>query len=384
MQSTGITQRRKPVLVIVLMLALVAVALFRVVHDRKLAQDAVQYADMHEAIGILHARLLKAPASQTFVLIKQCSTSQSASMRYAALDALDTEITPERNRDIEEMLDHAYLDDASEVRKKAMELMIRVDREQGYRMQLQALRDEDVWLRDDAALQLCVNAIKPHSYVDKRAVPVLMQALDDPDKDVPPLAMATLKYITGNSWRYSVSASPEQKSKIIGLWHQWWRTASRSWPTREFDGLAPVLPTLTEAAPAFRTRDIDGKEISNKSIQGRITLINFWGTWCPPCKAEMPALARIYAEYRTRGVTVIGVAGKEDSVESLRKWCNLRGVSYPQVTDADADEMELVFGNIHEVPVSFIIDKHGRMRRRYDGERDYTTFKLAIDHLLQE
>jgi hypothetical protein len=92
-------------------------------------------------------------------------------------------------------------------------------------------------------------------------------------------------------------------------------------------------------------------------------------------------LVRVDRDFRSRGVDVIGIALSErDGANGLRKWCKAHGVAYRQ---ALATEPVLqAFGDIHEVPISILIDQAGEIRNRWDGERDYATFRAAIERLL--
>ncbi len=376
------TRGRRPGVVSILLVVLAAAVVFRYVKDKKDSADAIEYADMHEAVAIMHGYLHNATPEHALKTITDTLAHGSESMRYAALDALDAYADPSNRTRVEPLLETSYRDCSAEVRKKALELMVRLDIDRGYRLELAAMRDEDAWLRDDAALLLTVTIGRKDSPLDKRAIPVLMAALDDVDDSIPPLAMSVLKSITGNHWRYNIHADQQTRDRIKSQWKSWWATEQKHWKQEDLVVAQPVTPERADPAPDFSVRDLDGNRITLDSLKGKVTVINFWGTWCAPCQMEMPALARIESEYRGTGLKMIGVAAHEDSPDSLRKWCNAHGIGYSQVVQAE--RMTTVFGNVHEVPVSFIIDRQGRIRRRFDGERDYTTFKLALDRILKD
>jgi peroxiredoxin len=145
----------------------------------------------------------------------------------------------------------------------------------------------------------------------------------------------------------------------------------------------PLRPVRADPAPDFRLPDVDGREISRSGQRGRITLLNFWGTWCPPCLEEVPDLVKLDAFYKERGVDLIGIAlAEKNGAAGLRKWTRMHGMEYRQ---ALADDAVLeAFDDIEEVPVSVLLDGAGQIRYRWDGERDFNTFRAAIDRLLAE
>jgi thiol-disulfide isomerase/thioredoxin len=117
--------------------------------------------------------------------------------------------------------------------------------------------------------------------------------------------------------------------------------------------------------------------------RGRVTLLNFWGTWCPPCREEIPHLVEIDARYRGRGVDLIGITlAENDGAKGLRRFANAHGLRYRQTLATDA--VLEAFDDIHAVPVSVLIDQKGRIRYRWEGERDAATFAAAIKRLLRE
>jgi len=97
---------------------------------------------------------------------------------------------------------------------------------------------------------------------------------------------------------------------------------------------------------------------------------------------EIPDLAALDQTYRSRGLDIVGVALSEDSAEGLQQWCRAHNVFYRQALSTDA--IQKSFGDIHEVPVSVLIDKQGQIRYRWEGERDLATFRAAVERLLQE
>jgi len=318
------------------------------------------------------------PAEQLALLLRQANDA-SPGMRYAAVDLLGERKEPEAA----DALENAFRDNASQVRQRAVETLPKVDAARGLRLLLAGLGDEDTWIREAAASQLGIRAGRKPVVVDRRAVPALIAALDDPNPTVRVMAGAALRKLTGNRWQAKQSAPPEEQRAVREHWRRWWKTAASKYRAvpAALARPAALMPTRTDPAPDFRLPDIDGREISLSGQRGRITLLNFWGTWCPPCQQEVPDLVKLDALYKGRGVDLIGIAlSEKDGAAGLRNWTRAHGMAYRQALATDT--VLEAFDDIEEVPVSVLLDGAGQIRYRWEGERDFDTFRAAIDHLL--
>ncbi len=143
------------------------------------------------------------------------------------------------------------------------------------------------------------------------------------------------------------------------------------------------------AIPSFTLKDLDDRDVSLRQFKGRVVLVNFWATWCGPCKIEMPWLVDLQGKYAAQGFTVLGVAMDEDSKSAVvpfiqRERFKVRGtsqsMSYPIVlgNDATADK----FGGLIGLPTSFLISKDGRVVKRVDGLVSYDEIEKAIQSQL--
>ncbi|HUR81408.1 MAG TPA: TlpA disulfide reductase family protein [Thermoanaerobaculia bacterium] len=133
------------------------------------------------------------------------------------------------------------------------------------------------------------------------------------------------------------------------------------------------------AAPAFVARDLDGHELTPASLRGKVVIVNFWATWCPPCRAEIPDLVALQEKYRDH-LQVIGISEDEISPELVRKFANDHKVNYPIVMMTP--ELEKMFPGISALPTSFIIDKESRVVQKHVGmlsarTTEYETRSLA-------
>ncbi|MBI5632072.1 MAG: TlpA family protein disulfide reductase [Nitrospirae bacterium] len=133
---------------------------------------------------------------------------------------------------------------------------------------------------------------------------------------------------------------------------------------------------LSTVAPDFTLKDLTGKNISLSDYKGRVILLEFWATWCPPCKASVPILVELKKKYEQRGFIVIGVSIDTDSDASdiVRQFSASYNINYPVVM---ADEMIQKKYNIISVPTSFLIGKDGKIVDIYKGYSEELDGKLS-------
>ncbi len=122
--------------------------------------------------------------------------------------------------------------------------------------------------------------------------------------------------------------------------------------------LAPA-PEVGRLAPDFTLGDLEGNQVSLSDFRGKTVFINFWATWCPPCRAEMPEMEAVYQEYKDKGVVVIGVDISEPE-STVRQYIQRGGFSWIIVLDSTGE----VAANykITSIPTSFFIDGEGVIR----------------------
>jgi thiol-disulfide isomerase/thioredoxin len=120
---------------------------------------------------------------------------------------------------------------------------------------------------------------------------------------------------------------------------------------------APVLP-------AFTVTDLDGKKMSSADWKGKVVLVNFWATWCGPCRAEIPDLVALQEKYRDH-VIVIGISEDEGPVDVVRKFASDYKVNYPVAMTNP--EIEKLFPGIIALPTTFVLDKDGKVAQKHVG-----------------
>jgi len=132
------------------------------------------------------------------------------------------------------------------------------------------------------------------------------------------------------------------------------------------------------AAPAFVARDLDGREISTASLRGKVVLLNFWATWCPPCRAEIPDLVALQQKYRDQ-LQIIGISEDEGGPEVVRRFVADHQMNYPVVMSTP--ELERKFPGIGALPTSFVIDREARVVQKHVGMLTARTTEYETRHL---
>jgi peroxiredoxin len=129
-------------------------------------------------------------------------------------------------------------------------------------------------------------------------------------------------------------------------------------------------PPAKAPGPDFTLRDLDGKAHKLSDYRGKVVVLNFWATWCPPCRAEMPSMERTYAALNKKPFTIIGVEVGEEW-ETVQTFVAQTGVSYPILLDTDSSVSHK--WSVVGLPTSYIIDPQGRVVDVIVGGRDWST-----------
>jgi len=119
------------------------------------------------------------------------------------------------------------------------------------------------------------------------------------------------------------------------------------------------------AAPDFELKSLDGKQVRLSDYRGRAVLLNFWATWCAPCKIEMPWFVDLQKQYAAQGLQVIGVAMDDSGEETIAKFAQQMGVNYPVLIGKEA--VGDAYGGVEFLPTTFIIDRQGKVVDRVFG-----------------
>jgi thiol-disulfide isomerase/thioredoxin len=119
-----------------------------------------------------------------------------------------------------------------------------------------------------------------------------------------------------------------------------------------------------QPAPPFLLEDLDGNVISTAAWQGKVVLVNFWATWCPPCREEIPLLIELAEKYKNE-LLVIGISVDDDPPSEVRRFARMAGINYPIVMRSR--ELMAEYGGIPALPTSFLINKEGGVVQKHEG-----------------
>jgi len=163
-------------------------------------------------------------------------------------------------------------------------------------------------------------------------------------------------------------------------------TAATGWVT-----LSLLLPLLAVngcfqsstpfPAPEWQLSDTEGKMIRSSDFKGRVVILDFWATWCPPCRQEIPGFIALQKKYKDQGLTVIGVSVDEEGPDVVRKFARSNDINYPIVM---AQEKILqAYGPIDGIPTTFVIDSQGMVVGKHVGYSAEAEFEREILPLLK-
>lgn len=141
---------------------------------------------------------------------------------------------------------------------------------------------------------------------------------------------------------------------------------------------------MANAKPAnmdFKIKDLDGKDVQLSSYKGKVVLLNFWATWCGPCKAEIPGFVELQNQYGKDGLVVVGYSVDDDAPKA-RAFMNEYKVNYPVLLGLGREDVQDAYGPIWGIPASFIIGRDGRVCKKHLGIAPKAVFEKEIKALL--
>ena len=131
----------------------------------------------------------------------------------------------------------------------------------------------------------------------------------------------------------------------------------------------------------FTMKDVDGNQVSLSAYKGKVVLLNFWATWCGPCKAEIPGFVRLQEKYRDQGLVIVGYS-VDDTAEKAKAYAAEYKMNYPILLGEGREEVQDAYGPIWGIPASFIISKDGKVCRKHMGIAPEAVFEKEVVALL--
>jgi thiol-disulfide isomerase/thioredoxin len=139
---------------------------------------------------------------------------------------------------------------------------------------------------------------------------------------------------------------------------------------------------LAKAAPDFTLTNLSDKPVRLSDFKGKIVLLDFWATWCVPCREEIPAFIQLQKQYAGKGFTVLGIALDDEGAAVVKPFAQKLGVNYPLVIGNT--RVAAAYGGIQAVPTAFLIGRDGRILKTFLGARGQSEWEQIIQSALQQ
>jgi len=150
-------------------------------------------------------------------------------------------------------------------------------------------------------------------------------------------------------------------------------------PDGQVVGVAP--PATRLAATRLALPDLGGRTWTLDERRGKVVLVNYWATWCRPCRRETPGLVRLANQYRARGLEVVGISLDQNGQDAVRWFVRRYRVPYPVLLPPSGSAVPR---QIEAVPTTLLIDRQGRVAKTYVGAVSESTFRSDVESLLAE
>jgi thiol-disulfide isomerase/thioredoxin len=146
--------------------------------------------------------------------------------------------------------------------------------------------------------------------------------------------------------------------------------------------LCAVVPASAgeKTAPNFALKTSDGKTVELKKLAGKVVVVNFWATWCGPCRAEIPGMLEVYGKYKSRGLEIVGISLDRGGWEAINPYVEKAKITYPVVLGNN--DVAEAYGGIRAIPATFVVDKKGNLVEQHVGSVSTEDFEKMVKKYL--
>jgi peroxiredoxin len=138
---------------------------------------------------------------------------------------------------------------------------------------------------------------------------------------------------------------------------------------------------LHSPAPPWELEDVNGKTVRSSDFTNKVVILDFWATWCPPCRAEIPGFIELQKQYQQQGLVVVGISLDQGGADVVKSFMQKMGVNYPVVLGNQ--KVSDAYGGIEGIPTTFVIDRQGRIANKHLGLTAKEEFVKEIEPLLK-
>jgi peroxiredoxin len=143
-----------------------------------------------------------------------------------------------------------------------------------------------------------------------------------------------------------------------------------------------AAPAGAQKAPPFTLTDVQGASFSSDTFAGKPAVINFFATWCPPCRGEIPGFVEVYEKYKGQGFAMVGISVDTDTRDKLPAFVQDQKITYPVLLGGDGSTAK-AYGGVSAIPTTFFVGKDGVIRNVHVGFMDKAAFDAEVAKLLQ-
>jgi peroxiredoxin len=146
-------------------------------------------------------------------------------------------------------------------------------------------------------------------------------------------------------------------------------------------GKAPAARAdVGSPAPEFTLADLNGNQVASSSLRGKVVILDFWATWCPPCREEIPHFVSLQSKYRGQGLQIVGVSLDAGGAKDVKPFADEHDVNYTMLIGNE--DIARTYGNIYAIPTTFVLDRSGKIVQRFVGFTAPEVIEATIKPLL--